>query len=272
MDVTTPLSSTLCNAAPLTYAPKLLVTRGDLIVSNETNYFEDYKLDIFINGNFHSNQTIDPWSDMTVTTMYDYAFVEPFEVNQNDDITFVIDFEGDNFPDDDTLRVTIPSSVSTPTSISTSLAIECSSSLLYDIYDSDNNIVNDAFSMPSYGSSQFSLQQGSCYSISFLNSNYYSGLLKDAASNTVLHSVQADQYSGDQTPRLYFNVVTIPTPADISEETNWTNQQLTERYFLDALGKRQAAQDISDLAIGIYFEISRYSNGTFSTKKLFKNK
>jgi hypothetical protein len=50
------------------------------------------------------------------------------------------------------------------------------------------------------------------------------------------------------------------------------NHYFYVNYFFDALGKRQAAQDISDLAIGIYFEISRYSNGTFSTKKLFKNK
>jgi hypothetical protein len=259
-----PTSATLCNAAPLSYAPKIHVYKSDYIENSNAGYFQDeYEVQILINGNYHSTQTVNPAADGDYNNSSDESYLQPIPVNQNDELALVIDIEGDNFANDDTIYVTMPLSVSTPTSSSTSLIVEATS--FYDVYDSNNEKVYDAS-----GTSQFNLSEGSCYSIEFWNIQYHSGVLKDGASGTILLSFLDGDYEGNNSPRLYFNVVTVPTPAGITEHSSLVKIEVMERYYIDLLGKRQNTTNMNNLPKGIYFEIIHFKNGELISNKIFK--
>ncbi|MBL6663537.1 MAG: hypothetical protein ISP71_05465 [Flavobacteriales bacterium] len=257
-------SSTLCNSSPFSYTPQIHVFNNDVVgIGSGAPQFEDpYDVKIFINGSHHSTQTVDPWADMSVSNFDDISYLQPIPVSQNDLLALVIDVEGDNFPDDDTIYVQIPSSVSTPTSASTSLIVEAGS--IYDVYDSSNEKVHDG-----YGNGSFTLPEGSCYSIEFWNAQYYSGVLKDGASGSTLIQFQPGDFEGSVSPRLYFNVVTIPTPISVQEDH--LNAKVMDTYFLNLLGKRLSTNNIEDLPKGVYLQLTKYENGEVRAKKVTQN-
>jgi hypothetical protein len=125
VSVSPPLASSLCNTSPFTYVPKVLVFNSDFVTTvSSTPYFnQPYNVEIYIDDEYHTTQVVDPASDFSYNNLDDQSVLSPIEVSANDKLTFVIDVEGHNFPDDDTLSVTIPSQINTPHIFNNSVAI-----------------------------------------------------------------------------------------------------------------------------------------------------
>ncbi|MBL6663534.1 MAG: hypothetical protein ISP71_05450 [Flavobacteriales bacterium] len=261
-----PTSSTICDSPPLTFSPKIHVYNSESAVSDSATFFfmDEYPVKVFINGEYYSTQTIDPWANGSVTNLDDEAYLEPIPVSPGDEIALVIDFEGDNYPDDDTSKVTIPNNINTLSSSDTTLIISASASneIYYDVY-------NAAGVPVSYGETpgQFTLSKDSCYSISFLNANVTGGSLKDVSGN-ILVSYEVGDFIGYQTPRLFFHVGM--NTVDITEQ-DFSDEQLVDFYFLDLLGKRCSSIHLNDLPQGIYVQVKHYQNGQVRTEKIVKN-
>ena len=223
---------------------------------------EEYPVQVLINGVYHSTQNIDPWSDGNVNNVDDVAYLEPFPVNPGDEVALVIDFEGDNYPNDDTSKIIIPTSINTPISSDTVLSLTSSGNdIYYYIFNSAGEIIREAS-----GSGQFSLDADSCYSISFINGHIYSATLKDLAGNTLV-SYEAGDFLGFETPRLYFHVGT--EPVDVIEQ-KLADEQLLKHYFLDLLGKCYNSNQWHDLPQGIYIDVKHYQNGQVRTEKVYQ--
>ena len=262
---TSPLtSSTVCHSTPLTFSPKIHVYNSESAVSDSASFFfmEEYPVQILINGVYHSTQNIDPWSDGSVTNLDDEAYLEPIPVNPGDEVALVIDFEGDNYSNDDTSKITIPASINTPISSDTVLSLTSSGNdIYYNIFNSAGEHITDGS-----GSGQFSLNADSCYSISFINGHIYSATLKDLAGN-ILVSYEVGDYVGYETPRLYFHVGT--EPVDVIEQ-KLADEQLLKHYFLDLLGKRYNSNQWHNLPQGIYIEVKHYQNGQVRSEKVYQ--
>lgn len=256
-----PTSSTICNTTPLTISPKIHVYNSESAVSDSASFFftDEYPVEVLINGEYHSTQTIDPWASGSVSNLDDEAYLEPIPVNPGDEIALVIDFEGDNYPDDDTSKVNIPASINTLSSSDTVLSLTSSGDdIYYYVYNSAGEVVRE-----SSGAGQFGLEADSCYSISFINGHIYSAVLKDLAGN-ILMSYDVGDFIGYQTPRLYFHVG--KNTVDIKEQ-ELTNEQLIEHYYLDLLGKRYSSTYLNDLPQGVYIKVERYESGLVRTEK-----
>ena len=202
VSVSPPLASSLCNTSPFTYVPKVLVFNSDFVTTvSSTPYFnQPYNVEIYIDDEYHTTQVVDPASDFSYNNLDDQSVLSPMEVSANDKLTFVIDVEGHNFPDDDTLSVTIPSQINTPISSTTQLQLIPGSSDYIYVKNSNGELIE--IDNPQNG---FTLTPDSCYSIKFQNSHYTSGGLKDA-NGTVLVTYQAAQFDGYETPFLYFHI------------------------------------------------------------------
>ena len=82
----------------------------------------NYPIEVFINGTLIDTQMIDPWSDGALS-YDDSPTLSPIEVGLGDELMFVCHYPGDTYPNDDTVRTSIPSEVNTPTSTTTVLNI-----------------------------------------------------------------------------------------------------------------------------------------------------
>ena len=259
-----PNPSTICHSTPLSFSPKIHVYNSESSLSDSSGFFfmEEYPVQVLINGVYHSTQNIDPWSDGNVNNVDDVAYLEPFPVNPGDEVALVIDFEGDNYPNDDTSKIIIPTSINTPISSDTVLSLTSSGNdIYYYIFNSAGEIIREAS-----GSGQFSLDADSCYSISFINGHIYSATLKDLAGNTLV-SYEAGDFLGFETPRLYFHVGT--EPVDVIEQ-KLADEQLLKHYFLDLLGKCYNSNQWHDLPQGIYIDVKHYQNGQVRTEKVYQ--
>lgn len=252
----------LCSDS-LVYSPSITVIRsGAVEFPNGNTFFEDeYDVQIFINGIYNSTQTVDPWADNSVGTYSDESVLEPFPVNLNDEVSFVINFEGDNFPDDDTVHVTMPSSANTETSTTETLIVEADDAVFYDVYDSNNEFV-----LNGEGNSEFNLPSNNCYSIVFNNSHVYPAVLKDAATGAILCSYEVGDYVSYETPRLFFNV---SKTVGIEEEYFITT--IKDSYFLDLLGKRFEIDNHEHLTQGVYLKVTEYKNGDKQVVKVLQS-
>jgi len=157
-----------------------------------------------------------------------------------DVITLVAHYPDDNYPNDDTVKVTMPSELYTPTSSDTTLNISGTSSLFYFI---DNANGEEVFT--SDGQAQFALPVDSCYSIIFVNIHVSSALLSDSNGDTLIF-INAGEYGSDyETPKLFFNVSdTAVTPVSIQDRGHQQSQLISLEYF-DVLGKRYPTNDYS---------------------------
>jgi hypothetical protein len=255
--------STLCNATPLHYTPQLKVNRTNnyLWLDDSGEPFHNpYEVQIHINGEYHSTQTVTPFSDNNVNSSYDDSTLEPIPVSPGDEVTMSIDFEGDNYPDDDAITVSIPSNISTPTSANTKLIVNGSST--HNIYKSNGEKII------AYGISgeEFELPAASCYSIDFYGNKFNPVMLKDAVTLENLILINEGEYEQVFTPRFYFNVVST---SGISEN-GLNNKKVVESYFVNLLGKRLAVSDFENLNQGLFLKITQYENGEIITKKVVK--
>ena len=118
-------------------------------------------------------QTTSPWADNSLS-YFDSPQLKPISVDFNDELMFVCHYPGDTYPNDDTVRVTIPSEINTPTSTSSTLQLVLDDDMFFSIRDSDGNyIINNS------QQTQVDLTVDSCYSIRFTNVHLGNGLLKD---------------------------------------------------------------------------------------------
>ncbi len=255
-------SASLCSDS-LVYSPTITVIRsGGVENTTGDTFFEDeYDVQIFINGIYNSTQTVDPWADNNVGTYSDESMLEPFPVNLNDEITFVINFEGDNFPDDDTVHVTMPSSANTETSTTETLIVEANDAVYFYVYDS-----NIEFVLTGEGNTEFNLSSNNCYSIIFYNSHVYPAVLKDAATGSILCSYEAGEYLSNQTPRLFFNV-----SKTVGIEEQYFNTTIKDVYYLDLLGKRFEIDNREYLIQGVYLKVTEYKNGEKQVVKVLQS-
>ena len=100
---------------------------------------------------------------------------------------FVCHYPGDTYPNDDTVRVTIPSEINTPTSTSSTLQLVLDDDMFFSIRDSDGNyIINNS------QQTQVDLTVDSCYSIRFTNVHLGNGLLKDTNGIELFSFQQGD--------------------------------------------------------------------------------
>ncbi|MDA9898255.1 hypothetical protein N9D69_01645 [Flavobacteriales bacterium] len=262
ISVSPPLASTLCNTNPFTYAPEVHVFNNDFAgIGNTTAPFnQPYNVEIYINDEYHTTQVVDPTSDLSYNNLDDQSVLSPIEVSANDELTFVIDVEGDNFPDDDTLSVTIPSQINTPISSTTQLQLIPGSSDIIDLKNSNGYLID--IDNPQNG---FTLTSDSCYSIKFFNAHYTSGGLKDA-NGTILVTYQAGQYDGYRTPFLYFHV----SDSLVAVEEQQDKSKISSIVCYDILGKQYQINDLSSIPKGIYFELKTFTNGRSEITKMHK--
>ncbi|MDB2368850.1 hypothetical protein N9V43_01050 [Flavobacteriales bacterium] len=263
ISVTPPLASTICNINPLTYAPEVNVFNNDFITIGDTTalFNQPYNVEIYINDEYHTTQVVDPTSNIYyVNNIGDQSVLSPIEVSTNDELTFVIDVEGDNFPDDDTLSITVPSQLNTPLSSTTQLQLMPGSSDVIDLKNSNGDLID--IGNPQNG---FTLTSDSCYSIKFFNAHYTSGGLKDA-NGTILVTYQAGQYDGYQTPFLYFHV----SDSLVAVEEQQYKSKISSIVCYDILGKQYQINDLSSIPKGIYFELKTFTNGRSEITKMHK--
>ena len=259
--VSQPSSASLCSDS-LIYAPEIIIVRSGGI-ENQTEMFNtQYEVEIFINGDYHSTQIVDPYSDWLIEPYQDEATLEPIPVDESDEVTLVINFEGDAYQDDDTVSVIIPLLTNTQTSTDIDLVVETDDLTSYTVFDVENDI-----SYQSSGNSEFQLSPEICYSITFNNSHIFGGVLKDAATGAVLCSYDPGQYEGYNTPRLYFNVV---NSVGINEES--LMGKIKDSYYLTLLGERIEPRHLEDLAYGVYLQVIEYQDGKMTVKKRFSNR
>jgi hypothetical protein len=260
------LSNSLCNSSPLNYTPKLhIVNNASVSSSDESSWIDtNYQIEIFKNGTYFATQDVDPWSDNALD-FEDTPTLNPIPVANNDVLTLVCHYPLDNYANDDTVFVTIPSEVNTPTSSDTSLIVNLTEGLYFNIKNPEGEYIE-----LEENQTEFTLAVDSCYSIQFINSHVYSGILKDANGLTLV-SYEVGDFEGYETPWLYFHVSDTATVNDTTTailDFEASKRLLRVDYF-DMLGRPHTK---SNLPKGIYFEHRYYSNGTFSTKKRFKNK
>jgi len=204
---------------------------------------------IVINGDTVETSNDPPFEIETV--------LPEFEVNLGDEITLVLHYPGDNFNGNDSITVSIPLELNTPSSIDTMFSIEASSEhLSYKIYNPDGELI-----LYNSESSTFNLSPGSCYSIEFINPHLSDVTFKDLSEIEML-SFEAGEVQM-QMPRFYFNVG--------NSTSIFTHHQtkVTETYYLNLLGKK-VSNSLSELPKGIYIEIKHYNTGNFEQRKLFK--
>ena len=259
---TQPLASTLCNSTPLLYTPTLTVVESQVVTNYEDLSMNPFNVEILINGQFFQTQNINPSENGGNESAYYYfPTLEPIAVELGDTLTFILSISGDNFADDDTLVVVMPTEVSTPSSTDSSLTVVGPTELYFEVFNSEGEAIYS-----SSGFDQFTLLPDSCYSIQFLNSNVYGGLLKDQNGIEVI-SYEAEQYDGSKTPRLYFHVSN--TTVGIDEPLGLKHVKIVNQYIVDGLGKKHAFTDLHTLPEGVYFEIQQFEDGSILTKKLF---
>jgi len=223
---------------------------------------EQYEVEVFINGDYHSTQIVDPNADWSYNSTDDQSTLEPIPVDGSDEVTLVINFEGDTYQDDDTVSVIIPSGTNTQTSSDVDLVVETDDWTSYTVFDVENDI-----SYQSSGNSEFQLSPEICYSITFNNSHIFGGVLKDAATGAVLCSYDPGQYEGYNTPRLYFNVV---NSVGINETS--LMGKIKDSYYLTLLGERIEPRHLEDLADGVYLQVIEYQDGKMTVKKRFSSR
>ncbi|MBL6663535.1 MAG: hypothetical protein ISP71_05455 [Flavobacteriales bacterium] len=270
VEAAAPTSSMLCNATPLLFSPKIHIFNSETGVGINQDFFfnEEYDVKVFVNDEYHSTVVVDPYApgNGPISNMQNEAYLEPFNVNPGDEVTLVIDFEGDNYPDDDTARVTVPSTINTNISVDSNLVVSANTNGLADVFFEIHNSEGQSV-YNNTNSQEFSLPPDSCYTIYFTNSHLYSASLKDTQGNTLV-SYTAGQFDGYQTPRLYFHVGM--NTVDITEQ-DLSDKQLIEYYFLDLLGKRYSSIHLNDLPQGIYVQVKHYQNGQVRTEKIVTN-
>lgn len=256
------LSSTICNSSPTYYAPQLLIVNNDLVFNFEgtsSSWIDSvYQIEIFKNGTYHSTQNVDPWSDNALDYQ-DQPILSPIPVESNDELTLICHYPLDNYANDDTVFVTIPSEINTPTSSDTSLIVDLNGGA---VYFSIKNPEGEYIELEE-NQAEFSLAVDSCYSIKFINTHLYSSSLKDANEHTLV-SFEAGDYDGYETPWLYFHVSDKP----VNVEEHHLSRLLLKIDYVDVLGRSHLK---SDLLKGIYFEVSYYTNGEKQVKKYYKH-
>lgn len=241
-------STSLCNTNPLQYKPYLYLASLSLMM-------EDYTADIFINDVFYSTLDVDPWAD-GIGASYDYPILDPIPVNYNDEITIVAHYPGDTYAEDDTLKVLMPSSVSTPSSTTASFVASWDD---FKIRDSQGDYIDGLTN----GQLEFDLEVGDCYSVQFYNAHLYSNTLEDADGN-VMASVTMSYDNSSYTSPFYFHVRNGVEIDDYS-----FNSTLSRIEYFDVLGRTQPINAISE---GIYFEVSYFTNGEKHIQKRYKTK
>ncbi|MBL6663538.1 MAG: hypothetical protein ISP71_05470 [Flavobacteriales bacterium] len=262
-----PNSSTVCGANTFSYSPRIELIKTDYMLfdSNSSLFDQPYDVQIFVNGVYHSTQTLDPTADGSYNSSGDSdSFLDPITVSYNDEVTFVIDFEGDNYPQDDTLTVVMPASSDTPPTAShNKFKIDAGDGLEYTIRNSDYEVVKEGIG----SSSEFELQAGSCYSIVFKYVQHYEGALKNNVTGENVIAFQQGDFTHDYfSPVLFFNVIST---VDIKEDT--FNSAAKDSYFLNLLGKRLSETKIEDLPKGVYLQLTEYENGEVRAKKVTQN-
>ena len=277
-------SSTLCSSDGLYYEPELLLMHNDLLDAaiepdpDPENWFNTsaidtiYQVEVFRNGVFVTTQSVNPNSDGSINK-YDSPILDPIEVSPNDEITLVCKYPNDTQAFDDTIKVTIPSEVINPTSTTSDIYISGHNDLSYQIKNSNGDSICSG-----NGDSQFTLANGDCYKIRFINSHDFDGSLSDGNQN-ILISFTAGEYNvagepfGAPTyfyasPWFYFNV-DGQSNTDINDAWNILNTHLISTEYFDVLGKKY--QFTSQLKKGVYVEMKRYANGMVKSRKMYIN-
>lgn len=258
IDATKPTSNTLCNSFPLQYRPELVAaTTAPSDSLGNGIFMQEYSFEIFINGEYHSTQNINPWADGTVTSE-EFVLLDPITVAPNDELAFVVKYPGDNFANDDTAKVIIPTSLSTPISSSNSLNVD---NAQYLLRGPDGQNIIDGLET---GQMQFDLDVDSCYSIRFYNVTSQANALKDANGLTLVSYQLGDYDLVGQMPWMYFHV---SGSVSINKDYNLPKKLLKTDY-LDVLGKSYTSENIPN---GIYFEVKNYTNGYSEVSKYIKH-
>ncbi|MGC6470350.1 MAG: TlpA family protein disulfide reductase [Flavobacteriales bacterium] len=256
-NVTQATTQTLCNATPIQFEPSMSIYESNTILNNEPLSLNSFSIEVFINGEYINTENFDsnPQGEN-----YHSITLNPINVNFTDSITFVCDYPGDNFAEDDTVLVVIPEAVNTPSSTDHSLILETTDNWLnFSVFNAQGETV-----IQSEGSQSFELTADSCYSIMFFNAHAAGATLKDINNHEIL-SYDAGQFSGTTTPRLYFHV-----SDNVGIHQTIKEQLPIDRYFIDVLGKSYRNTDIRSLPAGVYFEVLRYEDGFVSTKKHYR--
>lgn len=262
-----PNSSTICGGSTFSYSPRIELLKTDKLLfgTNTEAFVQPYDVQIFVNGVYHSTQTLDPAADGAYNNAGDSdSFLDPITVSYNDEVTLVIDFEDDNYPYDDTLTVVMPaSSDSPPTATHDKFKIESGDGLEYTIRNSAHEIVKEGTG----SSSEFELPAASCYSIAFKYIQHYSGALKNAVTGENVIAFQQGDFQDDYfSPILFFNVIST-----VDTEEGSFNNVIKDSYYLNLLGKRLSVTNLEDLPKGVYLHLTEYENGDIQAKKVTQN-
>ena len=94
-------TQTLCNATPTQFVPSMSIYESNFIIYNDQLSSNSFSIEGFINGTYTSTETFNPNPQ---GDNYHSITLDPINVDFNDTITFVCDYPGDNFADDDKLR------------------------------------------------------------------------------------------------------------------------------------------------------------------------
>ena len=254
--------SHLCDQEPLSFSPTLsLASYFDFGNSGSAFMDLNYPIEVFINGTLIDTQMIDPWSDGALS-YDDSPTLSPIEVGLGDELMFVCHYPGDTYPNDDTVRTSIPSEVNTPTSTTTVLNINLGIDVFYNINSPGGQYIASGSTEP-----QIELDLDSCYQIQFVNAHVGGASVTDS-NGVELLSFQAGEFgAGAFTPWLYFNIADMPV--SLEQYQAHPSTPLSVHYF-DLNGRLLSISKKSDLPQGVYIERLRYRDGTTHTKKRIK--
>ena len=255
--------STLCDTRPILFSPKLLVLHNDVLNSEQTYIDMNYHVEIYKNGEYHSTQEVDPVSDGYIF-IDDAPTLQPIEVNSNDVLTFVLDYPNDPYSYDDTLTITIPNEISTPTSSST---IKVYSQSQFLIYDPDGS---SELYEPDQNGKEISLVPDSCYSIEFFNPTYESAYVEDVSNGLEVISYELGEYMGSISPKLYFHVSDSSSENTTSLESFGFSDMIESIFYIDVLGRKYDINEYESLPIGFYTEVKQFKSGKINSQKLVK--
>ena len=223
----------------------------------------NYPIEIFKNGVLIETQTTSPWADNSLSYFDSPQLINPISVDFNDELMFVCHYPGDTYPNDDTVRVTIPSEINTPTSTSSTLQLVLDDDMFFSIRDSDGNyIINNS------QQTQVDLTVDSCYSIRFTNVHLGNGLLKDTNGIELFSFQQGDFGNEVYSNWIHFNVG--DNTVSIEQQHQALSKTLLSALYYDLNGRLLSISKKSDLPQGVYIERLHYSDGTTHTKKRIK--
>lgn len=274
----------ICGSS-LDYIPRVRVSN-----SGSTN-IQNFEIKTFLNGTYTATDTFSGVASEVPLYGFSDLALSSVEISSGDSISFEVICANDQVSSNNTNYVIIdPNPTPIPTSQSTSLILELNNAdgnlnpsqiqlqvVNSEAVDPTNPFANVEYSaFPASSSTlNFTIPEGSCYSLEFLSGMAISEgtyVLKDNTGHVLWTvgsqgTVQGDGLSDGQRNKKYsryFNV--SASPLSIENHFSETNILHTEYYNL--LGKRVV---VNTLQRGMYIRKDVYDNGTFKTTKIYYN-